>query len=157
MMRTVLVVFAKEILENLRDRRTLASALIMGPIFAPAVLAFVITLSITQSMEDVERTLELPVIGLELAPNLVSYLKGQNIDAVAGPEGRAAAINAVKTGEHDIVLVIPDEFGEQLASTVPAKIELVSDQANTDADRDARRVRNALRGPSPSAGVMPVQ
>ena len=152
MMRTVLVVFAKEILENLRDRRTLASALIMGPIFAPAVLAFVITLSITQSMEDVERTLELPVIGLELAPNLVSYLKGQNIDAVAGPEGRAAAINAVKTGEHDIVLVIPDEFGEQLASTVPAKIELVSDQANTDADRDARRVRNALRGYSQELG-----
>ena len=152
MTRTVLVVFAKEILENLRDRRTLASALIMGPIFAPAVLAFVITLSITQSMEDVERTLELPVIGLELAPNLVSYLKGQNIDAVAGPEGRAAAINAVKTGEHDIVLVIPDEFGEQLASTVPAKIELVSDQANTDADRDARRVRNALRGYSQELG-----
>jgi len=145
-MRTVLVVFAKEIIENLRDRRTLASALIMGPVFAPAVLAFVINLSITHSMEDVEHTLELPVIGGELAPNLLSYLSSQNIDAIAGPEDRTAAINAVKTGEHDIVLVIPGEFGEQLASSVPAKIELVSDQANTDADRDARRVRNALRG-----------
>jgi sodium transport system permease protein len=29
---------------------------------------------------------------------------------------------------------------------VPAKIEIVADQANNDAERDARRVRNALRG-----------
>jgi sodium transport system permease protein len=29
---------------------------------------------------------------------------------------------------------------------VPAKVEIVADQANNDAERDARRVRNALRG-----------
>lgn len=143
-MRTVLIVFAKEVLENLRDRRTLASALIMGPIFAPAVLAFMINLSITRSIEDVERILELPAVGQEQAPNLVSYLKSRNIDVVNYPYDRASAIEAVKAGEHDIVLVIPGDFGEQLSSTVPAKIELVSDLANTEADRDARRVRNAL-------------
>jgi len=52
----------------------------------------------------------------------------------------------VKTGAHDVVLVIPEEFGEQLADMVPAKVEIVADQANNDAERDARRVRNALRG-----------
>lgn len=151
-MRTILIVFAKEVLENLRDRRTLASALIMGPIFAPAVLAFMINLSITRSIEDVERILELPAVGQEQAPNLVSYLRGRNIDVVNYPHGRAAAIEAVKAGEHDIVLVVPGEFGEQLAGTVPAKIELVSDLANTEADRDARRVRNALREYSQQLG-----
>jgi sodium transport system permease protein len=53
-------------------------------------------------------------------------------------------MDAVKTGAHDIVLIIPEAFGEQLANTIPARIELVSDQANTDADRDARRARSAL-------------
>ena len=53
-------------------------------------------------------------------------------------------MEAVKTGTHDVVLVIPEEFGEQLADMVPARVELVSDQANQDADRDARRARNAL-------------
>jgi len=143
-MRTVLTVFAKEIIDNLRDRRTLASALIMGPIFGPVLFAFVINLSIERSLEDVERTLELTVLGQAHAPNLVSYLGSRNIDVVNGPSGRAAAIEAVKTGEHDIVLIIPETFGAQLAETVPAKVELVSDQANTDADREARRVRNAL-------------
>jgi len=143
-MRTALIVFLKEIIDNLRDRRTLASALIMGPIFGPVLFAFVINLSIERSLEDVERTLELPVIGKSHAPNLVRYLASQNIDVVEGPDERAAAIAAVKTGLHDIVLIIPPDFGEQLADTVPAKVELVSDQANTDADREARRVRNAL-------------
>jgi len=144
MMRTMLTVFRKEVLDNFRDRRTLASALIMGPIFGPVLFAFVINLSVERSLEDVESTLELPVIGQEHAPNLVSFLRSRNIDAIDGPENLAEAMDAVKTGAHDIVLVIPEEFGTQLADMIPAKVELVSDQANTDADRDARRARNAL-------------
>ena len=144
MMRTILTVFRKEVLDNFRDRRTLASALIMGPIFGPVLFAFVINLSVERSLEDVESTLELPVIGQEYAPNLVDFLRSRNIDAIDGPENLAAAMDAVKTGAHDIVLVIPEDFGSQLADMVPANVELVSDQANTDADRDARRARNAL-------------
>ena len=143
-MRTAWIVFIKEIIDNLRDRRTLASALIMGPIFGPLLFAFVINLSIERSLESAETTLELPVIGAANAPNLVRYLYSRNIDVVAAPQDRAAALEAVKTGAHDIVLIIPESFGEELAETVPAKVELVSDQANTDADREARRVRNAL-------------
>ena len=143
-MRTAWIVFVKEIIDNLRDRRTLASALIMGPIFGPLLFAFVINLSIERSLESAETTLELPIIGAANAPNLVRYLYSRNIDVVAAPDDRAAALEAVTTGAHDIVLIIPESFGEELAETVPAKVELVSDQANTDADREARRVRNAL-------------
>ncbi len=143
-MRTVLTVFLKEVIDNLRDRRTLASALIMGPIFGPIFFAFVINLSIERSIEDVERPLELKVLGQAHAPNLVRFLRSRNIDVVDGALSRDAAIEAVRTGEHDIVLIIPEAFGQQLADTVPAKLELVSDLANTDADREARRVRKAL-------------
>lgn len=143
-MRTVRVVFLKELIDNLRDRRTLLSALLLGPIFGPVLFAFVINLSIERSLEDAERSLTLPVIGQAQAPNLVRYLNSRNIDAVAGPADRRAAIDAVTTGAHDIVLVIPAEFGDQLAAGLPATIELISDQANTDADREARRVRAAL-------------
>ncbi len=143
-MHTILTVFWKEIFENLRDRRTLASALIMGPIFGPVLFAFVINLSIERALESSEQTLDLAVIGEEHAPNLIRYLASRNIDVIDFPADRAAAIAAVTSGTHDIVLVIPATFGEQLADTVPATLELVSDQANTDADREARRVRNAL-------------
>ena len=143
-MGTLFTVFLKEVLDNFRDRRTLGSALLMGPIFGPMLFAFVINLSIERSLESAETTLELPVIGEQHAPNLVSFLRSRNIEAVAGPADAAAAMTAVKLGTHDVVLVIPEEFGEQLGDMIPARVALISDQANSDADRDARRASNAL-------------
>ena len=85
-MRTLLTVFLKEIVDNVRDRRTLASALIMGPIFGPVMFAFVINMSIDRALDDAESSMELPVIGQEHAPNLMRFLESRNIDIVAGPE-----------------------------------------------------------------------
>ena len=145
-MRTLIAVFKKEVLDNFRDRRTLASALIMGPLFGPVLFAFIINLSIERSLSNAEQPLDLPVIGTEHAPNLLRFLESRNIFAVDGPADRSAAIDAVRLGREDIVLIIPQEFGEQLADNVPARIELISDKANSQADREARRVRGALRG-----------
>lgn len=145
-MRTPVTVFKKEVLDNFRDRRTLISALLMGPLFGPLLFAFVINLSIERSLSDVDKTLDLPVLGSENAPNLMRYLQSRNIDVVAGPSDREAALDAVRTGTHDVVVIVPAEYGQQLADGIPARVELISDQANAQAGRKARRVRDALRG-----------
>ena len=145
-MRTLFTVFLKEVLDNFRDRRTLGSALLMGPIFGPMLFAFVINLSIERSLRKRRDTLELPVIGSEHAPNLVSFLQQQKYRGGRRALPMRAAMEAVKAGTHDVVLVIPEDFGEQLSDMIPARVELISDQANSDADRDARRARNALLG-----------
>jgi len=144
MMRTLFTVFFKEILDNIRDRRTLASALIMGPIFGPVMFAFVINMSIDRALDDAESTMELPVIGQEHAPNLMRFLESRNIDIVAGPDDAGGASEAVKTGLHDVILVVPETFGEQLADTVPARVELYSDEANSQGEKESRRARRAL-------------
>jgi sodium transport system permease protein len=144
MMRTFLTVFCKEILDNIRDRRTLASALIMGPIFGPVMFAFVINMSIDRALDNAESSMDLPVIGKEHAPNLMRFLESRNIVIVDGPEDVDGAAEAVKTGKHDVVLVVPETFGEQLADTIPARVELFSDEANSQGEKEARRARNAL-------------
>jgi sodium transport system permease protein len=144
-MRTFLTVFFKELLDNVRDRRTLASALIMGPIFGPVMFAFIINMSIDRALDDAESIMELPVIGQEHAPNLMRFLESRNIDIVAGPEDVDGAAEAVKSGMHDVVLVVPENFGKQLADTVPARIELYSDEASSQGEKEARRARSALR------------
>jgi sodium transport system permease protein len=144
MMRTFLTVFCKEILDNIRDRRTLASALIMGPIFGPVMFAFVINMSIDRALDNAESSMDLPVIGKEHAPNLMRFLESRNIVIVEGPEDVDGAAEAVKTGKHDVVLVVPENFGEQLADTIPARVELFSDEANSQGEKEARRARNAL-------------
>ena len=143
-MRTLLTVFRKEVLDNFRDRRTMASALLMGPLFGPLLFAFVINLSIEQSLSNLDAKMVVPVIGSERAPNLMRYLNSRNIDVVDGPESRDAAIDAVKSGAHDLVVVVPEDFGQQFADGVPARIEVITDQANTQADREARRASRAI-------------
>ncbi len=144
-MRPIRTVFLKEVRDNLRDRRTLLSALLMGPLFGPILFAFVINMSLKQSLGEAGEALDVPVIGQEHAPNLMEYLKSHNINITAAPADRAAALEAVKVGKHDLVLVIPEAFGEELADTVPATIEVISDLANTQAERESRRAMRALR------------
>ena len=135
-MKTVRIVFLKELIDNFRDRRTLVSAMLMGPLFGPILFAFVINLSVEQSLENAEEALDLPVIGREHAPNLVTYLESRNINIEDGPESREAAIAAVSLGEQDVVVIIPENFGENLSQMIPATVEVITDQANTTAERE---------------------
>ena len=144
-MNAFLAVFRKEVADNFRDRRTLVSALVMGPIFGPILFAFVINMSLKQSMTDATQTMELPVIGQEYAPNLVSFLNSKNITVVDdGPQTRDEAITAVSTGANDVVVVVSESFGEDLKEGTPATVEVIADQANTTADRESRRAIGAI-------------
>lgn len=146
MMKTLKIVFAKEVIDNFRDRRTLLSALLMGPLFGPILFAMIINLSLSRSLSDDTEALQLPVIGAERAPNLMGYLASNNIDIIDAPPDRDAAIAAVTRGDHDVVVIVPEEFGAQFADMIPARIEVISDQANTTAEREARRAKRALQG-----------
>jgi len=144
-MKTIRTVFFKEITDNFRDRRTLLTALLLGPLFGPILFALVINLSIKQSLSNEHEALDLPVIGRENAPNLIAYLQSSNINIVDGPATREAAIDAVTNGEHDVVIVIPEMFAQDLSELIPATVEVITDQANTQAERESRRARRALQ------------
>ena len=60
-MKTIRTVFAKEVTDNFRDRRTLMTALLMGPLFGPILFAFIINLSVNQSLSNDNEALDLPV------------------------------------------------------------------------------------------------
>ena len=144
-MMPIRAVMQKEVVDNFRDRRTLMSALLMGPLFGPILFAFIINLSLKQSLSNADEALDLPVIGAENAPNLVDYLKSRNINIIDAPDTRDAAVDAVSSGKHDVVVIITEEFGGDLAEATPATVEVVADQANTAAEREARRAVGALR------------
>ncbi|MCY3566188.1 MAG: ABC transporter permease [Gammaproteobacteria bacterium] len=145
-MRALLVVFLKEIIDNLRDRRSMLTALLGMPIAFPVLFVVLISFQIERNIDSTEEMIELPVIGAEYAPNLMRYLESRNIDIVAGPADGAAAAEAVQAGEQDVVLLIPGDFGEDLARMIPATVELYLDQSDTSGGADIGRVRDALFG-----------
>ena len=136
-MRTIGIVFSKEVIDNFRDRRTLISALLLGPIFGPVLFAVMINLSVSRAIDSANEALDLPVIGAEHAPNIARFLESSNMRLIEPPASRAAAIEAVGRGDEDVVIIIPETIGDDLAAGTPVRIEVISDQANTTAERSA--------------------
>src|SRR5690606_40359912 len=120
MFETLRIVFRKEVLDNFRDRRTLLSALLLGPLFGPVIFAVAINLSLKQSLSDATQALDLPVLGSEHAPNLMAYLRSHNINVTEAPATPGEARDAVASGVHDVVAIIPPTFCEDLAAGTPA-------------------------------------
>jgi len=143
-MRALVTVFLKEILENARDRRTLLSALIVGPIGAPLLFAFLINTMVERNLDNAERPLKLTVAGRGNAPNLVAFLEGHNVVIKDFTGDGGAATRAVRTHEERLVLEIPADFGAHLGRGVPAPVRLYTDYSDTSAAAERGRAEALL-------------
>ena len=143
-MRALVTVFLKELTENARDRRTLSSALLVGPIGIPLLFTFLINIMVHRSLESPEKPVALAVAGGEHAPNLVAFLRSHNAEVVAYEGSAEDATAAVRRHEKRLVLAIPDDFGAHLTAGRPARVLLYADTSDTSATQDRSRVEALL-------------
>jgi len=136
-----LTVFIKEVRENARDRRTLASALLYGPLVGPVLFAVMMVFIMGQQRDQAEQVLKLPVIGAELAPNLVAWLGQQGVEVRSAPDDPEAA---VRNQQEDVVLRIPPSYAENWTEGRTAPLDLIYDGSRTHASTTVRRVRALL-------------
>jgi sodium transport system permease protein len=144
-MRALLTVLFKELIENARDRRTVLSALLIGPLGGPLLFGVMMNLTLERGREHAEQALELPVAGQSAAPNLVAFLKSKGVRVSDLPGGAAAAAAAVRSHAARIVLVITDGYGERLRAGEPARVLLYTDTSDTSARGDRSRAELLLR------------
>ena len=149
--RSVLVVFLKEVRENLRDRRTVLNTLLTGPLLAPVIFALIINGVVARELDKAERPLPVPVIGAEHAPNLVAALKQQSIEIKPAP---ADPERAVREMDADLVLRIPADFADSWRKGEPAQVELIYDASQRDAQGSVNRLRGALESYSQRNGAL---
>src|SRR5687767_7463462 len=123
-MHAVLTVFAKEFRENLRDRRTLLSALLFGPLFGPLLFSVALFLSIERGASSSDKPLTVAIAHGERAPNLMSHLRGQGIIVEPVTYDDKAARSAVRAHSHKLVLLIPPDYGARFAVAEPAPLLL---------------------------------
>jgi sodium transport system permease protein len=143
-MGAILTVFLKEFRENLRERRTLLSAMILGPLLGPLLFAGGLSLSIERGTVKNDRSVSLAVAHTERAPNLLAFLHqyGVNIKPVGVDD--EGARQAIREHRETLVLLITDHFGEELGSGEPAPLELYADSSDASNGRDVTRVRLLL-------------
>jgi sodium transport system permease protein len=143
-MRAVFTVFLKEFRENLRDRRTLISALLFGPLFGPILFGAMVSRMLDQSLLESDQALRLTVAGQEHAPGLVRYLETQGVRLHFAALTEAAARGAVQRGDVAVVLLVPDGYAARFAAGQPAPVLLIADSADSQTRKVADRARQLL-------------
>ncbi|MEA5445023.1 ABC transporter permease [Gammaproteobacteria bacterium AB-CW1] len=135
------IVYLKECQDNLRDRRTLLSVLLFGPLFGPILFAVFMGTAITMGMEEAERPLDLPVMGAEHAPELMAFL-AENRLQIEDFDGEPQ--KAVREREVDFVLVIDEDYGQALRDGRPAPLAFYADRSRQRLSGQIQRVRNTI-------------
>ena len=133
-------VYAKEMIDALRDRRTLlvvlASSVLLGPLVLIALSGLV------ASFEARAEKREVYVLGLQHAPSLRNFLERQSSVVREAPADYQAQLRDSRMA--DPVVVIPPDFEAALLRGDVPVLELVSDSANKQAESGSGRVHRLL-------------
>ena len=139
-MKALVTVWKKELLELVRDRRTLALTLLFAPLLGPLLFLGLATLGESKAKEQMEKPMSIAIAGAERAPNLVAWLASQGVSRkeLADPDG------AIRAQDEDVYLRIGDDFADAWRGGKPALVEVVHDSTRHDADIPVKRLENLL-------------
>ena len=138
------VVATKEPLDGFRDRRALMSALTF-PLLGPLMIT--VMLSVISSEEEIEGPLEVPVIGVEYAPNLVRFLEEQGVVLEPPTEEMIEDPHAVvRNGDEAVIVEIADDYAEDFAAGRSAQVTLVADESKRSTQIAMSRLNGILGG-----------
>ena len=142
LMKSFWIVFAKEVADALRDRRTLlrllVPALLMGPLLLLALSGLI------ASLEARAEKREVLVVGIEHAPTLRNFLERQTYAIQIAPVDYEARLRATTLLEP--VMVIGEDFERELLAGERPAVAVVSDSANQRAGAGVPTLLRLLQG-----------
>lgn len=143
------IVMRKELKDSLRDRRALFS-IAFSIVIGPVLIGFMMN-RIADRQREAENV-EIPVFGQENAPAFVDWLGQQAgvtvIKAASKPE------QAVREGQHDVVVVISPDYADKFKASRPATVQIVADTSRNAARPAIERVRRLLQRYSTEIGAL---
>lgn len=134
------VVFAKELLDALRDRKTLLMVTIGSTFGAP--LALVVLSHLLESVEAQTQAQEVMAVGLEHAPTLANFLARQTIEVLPAPSDFRMQL---ESGALDrAVIVVPGTFEADLAAG-RAMVPIIGNSASRNGAASLSRTSQVLQ------------
>jgi sodium transport system permease protein len=140
-------VLKKELIDHLRDRRSVFSAFLV-PLLGPVMFTIMFTTMATWMRTD--KPIELPVVGREHAQSLMRFLERSGVVLSDAPADHEAKVSA---GDLDCVLKVPSEYGESFSAGKSAHLELIVDHSHTSASHTVTRVRKLIQSYSSIIGA----
>ena len=136
------IVYLKELVDALRDRRTLMTVLVSSVAMGPLVL--LLLSSLVGAMEKRAEAREVVVAGIEHAPTLANYIARQTYTVRKAPADYEDALRKSRLG--DPVVVVPADFEAALQRAEPPRVEVVTSSSDQRAQAGTGAVLRLLRG-----------
>ena len=148
-MSTARVVFAKELKDALRDRRTWLIVLVTSILAGPLTL-FLLSIFIS-SVEEGAAKREVYVANAQTGPTLINFLQRAGATVKDAPEDYAAQIKSGRL--QNAVIVVPPHFEARLAAGETIRLQVMFDETATRAQPATRATLAAVRGFARELGV----
>lgn len=136
------VVYGKELLDALRDRRTLATVLLSSVAVGPVLM--VVLSVLVADMEQRAEQREVRVVGIDHAPGLANYLARQTWRVLPAPADYEDLLRRNRLG--DAVLVVPPGFEAALATAQRPQLQIFSNGANPRSQAAGGRLARLVGG-----------
>jgi sodium transport system permease protein len=136
----VWAVLRKELVDAMRDRRTLLVVLASSVFMGPALLLMLSSLISTLEAKAEQRVVL--VAGLEHGPSLQNFMLRQTWQVKAAPVDYEQQLRDSKLG--DPVVVVPKDFEASLLRGDVPEVEVVSDSSNKQSESGVQHVMQLL-------------
>lgn len=141
-MNAIWTIFRKEMIDAVRDKRTVMVVLLSALLGVPLIL-FVLSEVLSQVESQEENRVVLQV-GIESAPTLENYLLRQGYELKPAPQNYEKKLRTKDLAQP--VLVIPSDFADKVEHGEKAQLEIVFDTANTQAQYGVWPLHRLLEG-----------
>ena len=125
----LLIVFRKELRETLREKRTLATLVLMTLIY-PFIIGLTLNQIISKNTTTEREGIDIAVIGGARAPTLMAQLGQKNISVKdQAPMSDEAIAELLRAKQAVAVLRLSEDFADNYQAMRPARVEVWYDSA----------------------------
>jgi len=140
--KNIKLIFIKELVGTIRDRRTIIAMIIIPLIFYPLLFAGIGYFSKVGSMKSEEANSRVIIHGTEFAPQLVKYL--QDYEKIKILTAKDASASKLQNGDIQAVLVIPSDFKYKIEQEEPIKLILKYDTTEAKSRIAQKRINQII-------------
>jgi sodium transport system permease protein len=131
-------IFRKEVLDTIRDRRTIFTMIIVPLLLYPGLLLFINSLAARQQVKMEQKTIRVALVNIPDQSELAGRVRAEKRIEIVSTTNPSADI---RQGNIDFVLRAPDQYEEFLTQNKTTKVEILYDRSNDDAATNLDRVR----------------
>lgn len=141
-MKKIFVIWAKEIRDSIRDRRTLVSTIILPMFLMPIIIVGMGQLAESQVRQVKEQPVTIGVANAAESSAFIQLIRQSDKTTVIELTGNLA--QAVRDKKADTALALPDDFSEQIEAGQAVTAEVYNNALNTKSTTALTRLTQAV-------------